>query len=245
MNKIILILVIIITSKYTQGQSSKTLAGSWINMNVIDYYKSDKDCSCLLKDFENDKFVPLYLSFNNLVQVKISFRIEQEIFTYKVKNVKRDSAMIIRGHNSYNIYLKNGKLKLKFHNRVVTFVKVSDNYSKDVFGEFIRNLIFDKHKSYIIDSFLRANDNNYKNIVFDRINFQEQLKKIFKSKEVEIVQLGTFKFNDSCFPEIAIYYSGEKKYDSPEVLGIIAKDDRINFVDKSGVTVLSLIPFSG
>jgi len=95
------------------------------------------------------------------------------------------------------------------HNKIATFIKVSDYSSKDIFGDFIKNIVFNRHKNYRIDSFIRPRDNSYENIVLNKGNFQKKLKEIFKSEEVEIVQLGTFRFGKSCWPELAIYYENE------------------------------------
>jgi len=68
------------------------------------------------------------------------------------------------------------------------------------------------------------------------------LKEIFQCEEVEIVQLGLFTFGKSCLPEISIYYNSEVGRRDPRVLGIITDPDCIQFIDKSGDTILTLKP---
>lgn len=242
MKKAILYFVITTLCASVQGQSfnKKTVTGSWINTNVADFYESNKEHACDINYFDNDKFVPLYLSFENESQLKITFRIEQRIFTYKVNHTNSDSISISRGENIYKIYLEKDVLKLRYRGNLITFKKVSDNYSSDVFGEFIKDIIFRKHKNFTITSFKESN--NYNGYVFRKNNFKQKLKELFKCDQVDVVQLGSFKSGSTCLPEIALYYNAKNKMGSPRVLGIITDTDNVEFIDNSGTTILTLKP---
>jgi len=71
MKQLLLVLLIIISSKSAGAQNNKIISGSWINIDIANYYEGNKEDSCSLNNFDNDRFIPLYLSFNNLDQVKI------------------------------------------------------------------------------------------------------------------------------------------------------------------------------
>jgi hypothetical protein len=38
---------------------------SWINEKIGEYYMTGQSLGCNIKDFDNDKFIPLSLSFKN------------------------------------------------------------------------------------------------------------------------------------------------------------------------------------
>jgi len=120
MKKIILYFIITTLWTSVQGQhlNKKTITGSWINTNVTNYYESNKEHACDIKYFDNDKFVPLYMSFENKNRLKITFRIEQKIFTYSVNQSNPDSIIICRGKNIFKIYLIKDLLKLQYHNNL-------------------------------------------------------------------------------------------------------------------------------
>ena len=240
MKKIILYFIIttIYTSAQSQDHNRNIITGSWININITDYYDSNKEYPCDIKYFDNDKFMSLYLSFENKNQLKITFRIEQKIFTYNVIQSNPDSIIIYKGKNVFRIYLIKDLLRLQYHNNLIIFKKVSNTYSSDVLGEFIKDIIFKNYKNYIIASFTETKD--YNNKVFNRYNLLMTLKEIFQCKEVEIVQLGSLKYGKSCLPEIALYYSEGSKFKSPRVLGILIENGIIKFVDNLGVPILTI-----
>jgi len=241
MKFIILSFVIsIFSASIIRGQSfdRKSISGSWININVINSYESNKEHPCDLKYFDDDRFLPLYLSFENKNQLKITFRIEQKIFTYNVSQSNPDSILIYRGKNVFKIYVIKDLLRLQYHNNLITFKKVSNTYSNDVFGEFIKDIIFKNYKNYIIASFTETK--NYNNKAFNRYNFLMALKEIFQCKEVEIVQLGSLKYGKSCLPEIALYNNEESEFKSPRVLGILIENGIIKFVDNLGIPILTI-----
>ncbi|MDD4971837.1 MAG: hypothetical protein PHT07_20625 [Paludibacter sp.] len=238
MKKIILYFIVMVLCKFGQCQvpSKNDIKGSWINLSITEYYESNKQHACDINYFDNDKFIPLYLSFENKDQVKITNRIEQTIFTYKVNYTKPDSIFIYRGENIYSIYVLKDTLKLMHNQNVISFKKVSDNYSTDVFGEYIKGVIFKKHENYLNSSFKESHV--YNNILISRANFKDKIMEIFKCDHVDFVQLGSFKFKNTCLPEIALYYDNSKKRERPRVIGILIENDEINFIDESGINVL-------
>lgn len=242
MKKAILYFIITIVYASAQCQNSNkkanTITGTWINTNVSDFYESKKENACDINYFDNNKFVPLYLSFENENLLKITFRIEQRVFTYKVNQSKPNSIVISRNKNIYKIFLSNDILTLNYNDNLITFKKVSDNYSTDVFGEFIKGVVFRKNDNYTVLSFKERN--GYTGYVFTKKDFKQKIKEIFRCDHVDIVQLGSFKFEKSCLPEIALYYNNRNKWSSPRVLGIITDKDNIKFIDNSGNNILTL-----
>jgi hypothetical protein len=242
MKKIILFFIFnsIWASTQGQGHSKNIITGSWININVSDYYESNNKISCDTKYFDNNEFVPSYLSFENNDQLRITFKIEQKIFTYTVTYFSSDSIIIHRGNNIFKIYLNNDLLKLQYYNKVITFKKVSDHYSTDVFGEFIKSVIFKKYLNFITTSFKKGN--HYNDKIINRNNFKMKMKEIFMCDAVDFAQLALFNWRNSCLPEIAIYYSKEDKWVPPRVLGLLIDNDNVKFIDSSGRIILTLTP---
>jgi hypothetical protein len=205
----------------------------------VDYYKSDKSKPCDIKYFGNDKFLPLYLSFENKHQVKVTLRIEQKILTYNVKYLGSHS-FITRNKNVYEIYLiKHDTLKLRYNGNLVLFKRVSYSYSVNVFDQFIKDIIFKEIKSYKIASFTE----NYKYLrsVITASNFNEKMKAIFSCQQVEFAQLASFQYGNSCLPEIALY-GNTTKLKNPRELGIKVENNNIKFIDKAGNIILILEP---
>ncbi|MDO6433110.1 hypothetical protein Q4E93_21050 [Flavitalea sp. BT771] len=242
MKKAIVYSVIAVLCASVQGQiaRAKTITGAWINVNVAGFYESGEGHDCSIKYFDHEKFLPLYLSFENDNQVKVTFRIEQRVFTYKVAHTGPDSMSISREDNVYSLYLVKEALKLRYKGDLITFKKVSENYSADVFGEFIKGIVFRDNKTYKVASFIESG--NYGNWVFDKSNFKLKIKALFKCDHVDVVQLGSFKFQNTCLPEIALYYDSNSKWSGPRVLGIIINKDAIRFIDNKGGDVLTLKP---
>ena len=124
------------------------------------------------------------MSFDDKNQLKIAYRYEQPIITCKITHSAPSFVVIAFGKKHQKIYLKNGLLNLQIEGNIInegyliSFKKVSDQYSKDVFGEFIKGIIFGKNKTYTIASFNESN--SYNNKVINRNNFQAVLKEVFK-----------------------------------------------------------------
>jgi hypothetical protein len=239
MNKSILNIVFCVLCFSVRGQVNDKIyiSGSWINTDVSDVYESGKSKFCDIKYFgDSSRFVPLFLSFESGKELRITFRIEQPVLTYRVLHSCHDSISISRGLNTYKIYIFGERLRLRYNNNWITFRKVANSYSNDVFGEFIKDGIFKSRFKYTIDSF--AESNNYNNAVVNRNNFQQTMKEIFNCEQVEIVTLGTFKFGEFCLPEVAIYYNRTSKRSSPRVLGIDRSNNNINLIDSAGFNVV-------
>lgn len=224
-----------------QGNNMRTFAGSWINTNVTDFYESTKNIHCDFKYFDNDEFVPLYLSFENENEVKITYRIEQRIFTYKVIHSTPDSISISGGKNIYKIYFENNLLKFQYNENLITFRKASNKYSIYVFAEYIKGIIFRNHKTYMVTSF--KENNNHNKMLVSKDDFEQKLRDIFGCEHVEIVQLGTFKYEPYCLPEIALYDSAKNKLGAlTRTLGVLISEDNVQFVDNSGAIIVELKP---
>lgn len=203
--------IILTTYSLSQAQGPKRnwCGGSWINANLAEYYESGDEHPCGdIKYFDNDKFVPLYFSFTNEKKLRITSRIEQKLFsTYFIISSGSDSIVISNGtKKTRTIYLYGELLKLRYDNNLLVFRKVSDIYSTDVFGEFIKQKLFKKYKRFKI-SFSKSG--NKSDIEFTRFNVKQNLIKIFKCKSVDFVQLGSQKFKGLCLPQVALY--GDEK----------------------------------
>jgi hypothetical protein len=216
------------------------LSGSWINTNVSDSYELILNHACNIYYFDNNKFLPLYLSFLDENHLKATFRIEQKIFTFLVNHSNPDSIFIYRDKNHYRIYFENGVLKLQYGRYLITFKKVSNNYSKNVFGEYVKENIFKKNKSYVI-TFFKESD-KYKKLLVNRNNFLPTMVQMFKCNAVDLVDLGTFGFENACLPEVAIYQEGNARQDGPRRLGIVIGTDSIILVDSRRTNILTLKP---
>jgi len=249
MKKLIFYLIIITFSLSAVGQNAKnkSITGSWINAAVFDYYESLKDSTCNVFHLNYHRLEPLYLSFNDRRQLKITYRYEQPGAIYKITQSAENIVVIAFGKKFQKIYLENGLLKLKIEGNLInegnliTFKKVSDNYSNDVFGEFIKGIIFKKYNTYLIASFTETNIYNNKRV--KRNDFRQVMKEIFNCDAVDIAQMGTFKHQHLCLPEIAIYYNDKgSKWTNPRVLGIQSGNDYVRLIDTSGVVILTLKP---
>jgi len=223
---------------HCQVSNKNNINGSWINISINEYYKSNNQLVCDVNYFDNDKFIPLFLSFENKHQVKLTPRIEQTIFTYEVNYSNPDSIIIYRGRNVYRIYIINDTLKLKYNQNIISFTKVSETFSSDVFGEYVKGIMFKTHQTYSVSFFSDSHSNT--NFSMNSSNFNEKIKLLFKCDNVDFVQLGTYKYKNTCLPEIAIYYNNSKKWNYPRILGILIENDKINFIDESGIIVLTI-----
>jgi hypothetical protein len=232
-----LILLAFWTSVDGQAINEKSAFGSWINIDVADYYTSDEKQICDIKYFDKDEFIPLFLSFKSRDEIEINFRIEQKKVSYKVNYVNGVLTSISRGKNTYKVDLGIDFLKLRYNNHLVTFKRVSDSYTNDVFGSFIKGLIFREHKSYVI---VRSINKDYKLKLITAQNFSENIRKIFRCSQYEFVLLGSFEYQGKCLPEIAIYRAKAKGESIPESLGILSEKTEIKFVDHANHTVLGL-----
>lgn len=237
MKKIVLFFTIAIyTSALGQVMNKNRMGGSWINSSVSNFYKSNQSNGCDTNYFEKNEFVPLYISFEAENQVKITYRTEQRIVAYKVRYSGSDMIFSYRGKTVYKVSLLNNVLQLYYKGNLIRFEKVSDSYSGDVFGECIKNLIFKNKKSYVVDSYKSV---KYNHTLIDRNNFKDQIKKIFGCDYVDFVQLMFFKYKDVCLPEIALYYKGNLKSGTPQVLGIFQEKSSIKLVDNTGNIILT------
>lgn len=218
-----------------QGQS---INGSWINSKIIDYYQSDEVKACDIKFFGDNKFVPLYLSFDRTNHVIVTFRIEQPKLNYKVKLMKTNFFVITHGKNKFEIHLNGDSLTLNYNQNLITFKKVINTYTNDVFGNYIKNIIFGGNKKFIIKFLTQAKRSQ--RIIIKRSNFLQEMKEILKCKNVEFAQLGTFNYNKFCLPELALYNCDNNKSNGPIVLGIFIQNDFIKFIDNSKKVILEL-----
>ena len=247
MKKILFYFIAFLFCLSAKGQvvKKKSISGSWINTAVADYYESIKDSTCSVFQLNHRRLVPLYLSFDDKNQVKITFRIEQNIATYNITESARSFVVIAFGKKHQKIYLKNGLLNLQIEGNIInegyliSFKKVSDQYSNDVFGEFIKGIIFEKNKTYTIATLNESNSCNNK--VINRNNFQAVLKEVFKCDGIDIANLASFKFGKYCLPELAIYNNNQgNQWTNPRILGIQTRKDYVKFIDSTGVSVLTL-----
>jgi hypothetical protein len=238
MKKILIFIAIsIFTSAYGQVQRKNAVLGSWINSTVSNFYRSIQSNGCDTSYFERNEVVPLYMAFENKNQVKIAYRVEQRIVTYKVKYSGSDIIMSYRGKKVYKIAIVNNLLRLYYKGNLIEFNKVSDHYSKDVFGDLIKNIILKNSKFYFLDL---PNPQKNKHVLVDKNNFKDQVKKVFGCTYVDFVQLGLFQYKNVCLPEIALYYEGDPKHNSPQVLGVLQDRDNIKLVNKIGNVLLEL-----
>lgn len=221
---------------HCQTFNKSKITGSWININVAEYYESVLQ-KCDSNYFDNNKFIPLYLSFDN-DQVKLTLRIEQTIFNYKVNYSKSNSICIQRGNNNYRIFVSNDTLKLNYNQNLIVFRKVADNFSSDVFEEYIKKSIFLNHEKYLVSSF--KNINKVNNTPIDKSNFKHKIKNLFKCDHVDFVQLGFLSYKNICLPKIALYYNSNKEFTSPRVLGILIETNEVKLIDTSGTVILTL-----
>jgi len=214
------------------------IRGSWINNQMYEYYKSAKTNPCNEKFFERSNSVPLYLSFNEKKQIEITFRYEQKIGIYHIKSSVGDSIIAYKDRRVLKIKLMKDLLVMEYEGRTVSFKKVSSSYSNDVFGEFVKSLVFENHNSYTIESF---NENKkFNNRIVDRGNFRQTLKEVFACEFVNFAQLGLFKYGDYCLPELALYYKNKDSSDGPKLLGINTEYKIVKFINSSGEVVLRL-----
>ena len=175
-NNILYFLVVVLcNSVQSQMSSERKITGSWINIGLTEYYEAEMPKMCDIKDFDNDKFVPLFLSFVNKNEVKVTFRYEQTIHTYKVDYSKPDSTYIYIGQDIHKIYVENDTLKLKYNQNLISFRKVSDSYSSDVFGEYMKRKIFMEHKNYLVTLF---KENYGYSESINESNFKQKFKKL-------------------------------------------------------------------
>lgn len=207
-------------------------------MSVVDYYETGAEQVCDLKYFDEDKFTPLYLSFERKDQLKLTYKLEQKIFTYKVNYSSSDSIFISRGKNLHRIYISNDTLTLKYNKNLIPFKKVSDNFSSDVFGEYMKGIIFKKHENYLVSSFMGKAASSV--CIIKKENFKKKIKEIFKCDYIDFVQLGLVRVKNNCLPTIALYYNNSKETTNPYILGILMQTDEVNFIDVSGINVLTL-----
>ena len=241
MKKVILCFIISIFSAAVQAQKfdKKEFTGSWLNVNIADFYESKNGYDCNNYSFDNEKFRPLYLSFLNKDKLIITFRIEHKKFIYKVDYSNPEAIFIRYEKNAFRISVLKEVLRLQYDGNLIMFKKVSDNFSTDVLGEYIKGMIFKDHKSYTIKFF---KENNKYDSRINRKNFQQKIQELFKCDEVEFVKLGRMKSGNTCLPEIALYFNTGVRSNTPRVLGILKDRGGIRFIDSAGDNILILKP---
>lgn len=233
----IIILIEIFISPAQAQNTYKSQSGSWINQNVIKYYMNGQGLGCNIKDFDNDKFIPLSISFKSTNKLVVVFRAEQSVAYYIANYSDGNLVSISNKKNIYKVEQSNDILMLNYHGNKIQFKKVSDNFSNDVFMEFIKNLIFNNH------SFLTlrlSNSNKITKVTKDDII--EKLKGVFRCDLLEAVQLGTFKDGERCLPEIVAYHKINNQLSSPQIFGVVIDPGRVTFIDSSMNSVAILKP---
>jgi hypothetical protein len=243
MKKTVLYFIVTIFCASAMGQkiNKNAITGSWLNVKIVDLYEPKNGHGCDISSFDNhDKLRPLYLSFINPNKVIIKFRVEGGKEIWNVNYSNPDSIFISLGKIIYRISVLKGVLQLRDKDHLIIYKKVSDGYSKDVFGEYVKDIIFSEHKSYAISFFKESN--KYSNSIVNRENFTHKIGELFKSDAVEFVKLGAMKYGNTCLPEIVLYFEPEKAYNM-RVFGILKDKGNIGFIDRSsGVNILSLKP---
>ena len=221
-----------------QSTKSAAISGSWINSNIVDYY--DGHHSCDEYYFQGESFMPLYMSIYDVNKVVVNFRLEQRSVVYKMGKDEGLYRYIYNKQFKYKLYSTGNRMKLSYKGRLIVLNKVSNKPLSDVFGTYILNKIFDIHKNYSI-SFLQdsLDSNNYRTIKINKSNFYSSISKIFKCNQTEIVQLGSFKLNNSCIPEAALYYI-EDDHIKHSVLGIVISSGTVKFINANNKVILTL-----
>lgn len=209
----------------------KGQTGSWINENIVKYYMGGKEKSCSIEDFDNDKYIPLSISFKEANELILSLRIEQRKAYYKATYYKGELISISNKINVYKVRQSNNVLVLNYRGNKISFRKVSNTFSNNVFMEFIKNLIFKSNKSLKLS--IRGCG---KPTEVTKQNLLKKLNAGFRGNMVEFVELGTYKSGDKCLPEIAIYQKNEGKWERPQILGILINDNEVKFIDTYGNT---------
>ena len=240
MKKLILLLFTASTLSAVQGQRANSLhiTGSWINVSVADLYESSKEKNLDVKAFSDERFTPLFLSFQNDDKVKVTFRVEQTVGNYSASAVSNDSFVIRNAKNEYGIFQQGNMLRLTRNHRPVLFKRVSDKYSSDVFGEYIKGLIFYGNDKRFI-SFCKGTK-MYDNAPITSDNFTQKIKKIFKCDHAGFSTLGSTKYNSTRLPLLLLYYNNGKNSSRPLAYGVLIDKEEVRFLDDHGANVLVL-----
>ncbi len=221
-----------------QATTNPIFGGSWLNMEIVDYYNNSDGNGCLVRGWADTLFCPRSISFENPSLIRMTFFPEQREFVYRVIRKKHDSLTIHNTANTRKLYLAHDTLKLQYSERIVQYLKVSNQFSNDVFGDFIKNKIFERHKHYRISAFTESRVKMTEPI--NRISFVRIMKELFKCDRAEIVTLSTFKYSDKCLPEINFYFKEGPRVRYPRTLAILLNREEVEFIDKNANTVLRL-----
>jgi hypothetical protein len=139
--------------------------------------------------------------------------------------------------NTYKIEQIHDTLVLNYNGNKIRFIKVSNNYSNNVFLKFITNIIFNNHNSLTLTA-----PRSSKAIKVTKDNTPTELKKILKCDLIDAVQLGTFKYGSKCLPETAAYRKVDNQWGNPQIFGVLVEPDKITLIDSSMRRVAILKP---